>query len=89
MFSEETEAASPPWGSHPHGAKGLYEKAGLCQVGKLVKPINPPSCAVDQREAEEGANRKRKFPELPFPLPEECVFGLVVCVKAARGLGAP
>jgi hypothetical protein len=24
MFSEGTEAASPPWGSHPHGAKGLW-----------------------------------------------------------------
>src|SRR5215471_2505606 len=29
MFSEETEAASPPWGSHPHGAKGLWALGGL------------------------------------------------------------
>ena len=29
MSSEETEAASPPWGSHPHGAKGLWALGGL------------------------------------------------------------
>jgi hypothetical protein len=29
MFSEETEAVSPPWGSHPHGAKGLWALGGL------------------------------------------------------------
>jgi hypothetical protein len=29
MFSEETEATSPPWGSHPHGAKGLWAPGGL------------------------------------------------------------
>jgi hypothetical protein len=29
MFSEETEAASPAWGSHLHGAKGLWALGGL------------------------------------------------------------
>ena len=29
MFSEETEAASPPCGSHLHGAKGLWALGGL------------------------------------------------------------
>jgi hypothetical protein len=29
MSSEETEAASPPGGSHPHGAKGLWALGGL------------------------------------------------------------
>ena len=29
MSSEETEAASPPWGSHPQGAKGLWALGGL------------------------------------------------------------
>src|SRR5215472_1445459 len=29
MSCEETEAASPPWGSHPHGAKGLWALGGL------------------------------------------------------------
>ena len=29
MSSEETEAASPPWGSHPRGAKGLWALGGL------------------------------------------------------------
>src|SRR5215510_5594664 len=29
MSSEETEAASPPWGSHLHGAKGLWALGGL------------------------------------------------------------
>ena len=29
MFSEGTEVASPPWGSHPHGAKGLWALGGL------------------------------------------------------------
>ena len=29
MFSEETETASPPWGSHSHGAKGLWALGGL------------------------------------------------------------
>ena len=29
MSSEETEAASPPWGSHPHGVKGLWALGGL------------------------------------------------------------
>ena len=29
MFSEETEVASPPWGSHLHGAKGLWALGGL------------------------------------------------------------
>ena len=28
MFSEEMEVASPPWGSHPHGVKGLWALAG-------------------------------------------------------------
>ena len=29
MFSEEMEVASLPWGSHPHGAKGLWVLGGL------------------------------------------------------------
>ena len=29
MFSEEMEVASPPWGSHPQGAKGLWALGGL------------------------------------------------------------
>lgn len=29
MFSEGTEAASPPRGTHPHGAKGLWALGGL------------------------------------------------------------
>ena len=29
MPSEETEGASPPWGSHPHGAKGLWVLGGF------------------------------------------------------------
>jgi len=29
MFSEEMEVASPPWGSHPHGVKGLWALGGL------------------------------------------------------------
>src|SRR5215472_10886011 len=29
MSSEETEAASPPWGLHRHGAKGLWALGGL------------------------------------------------------------
>jgi hypothetical protein len=29
MFSEEMEAASPPCGSHLHGAKGLWALGGL------------------------------------------------------------
>ena len=29
MLSEEMEAASPPWGSHPHGVKGLWALGGL------------------------------------------------------------
>ena len=28
MPSEEMEGASPPWGSHPHGAKGLWALGG-------------------------------------------------------------
>jgi len=28
MPSEEAEDASPPWGSHPHGAKGLWALGG-------------------------------------------------------------
>jgi hypothetical protein len=28
MPSEEAEGASPPWGSHPHGAKGLWALGG-------------------------------------------------------------
>ena len=28
MFSEEMEVASLPWGSHPHGAKGLWALGG-------------------------------------------------------------
>jgi hypothetical protein len=28
MSSEEMEDASPPWGSHPHGAKGLWALGG-------------------------------------------------------------
>ena len=29
MSSEETEGASPQWGSHPHWAKGLWALGGL------------------------------------------------------------
>jgi hypothetical protein len=29
MFSEETESASPQWGSHSHWAKGLWALGGL------------------------------------------------------------
>ena len=29
MFSEEMEAASPPCGPHPQGAKGLWALGGL------------------------------------------------------------
>ena len=34
MFSEEAEVASPPWGPHPHGAKGLWALGGptVCTV---------------------------------------------------------
>jgi hypothetical protein len=34
MFSEEAEDASPPWGPHPHGAKGLWALGGhtVCTV---------------------------------------------------------
>jgi hypothetical protein len=28
MFSEETESASPQWGSHSHWAKGLWALGG-------------------------------------------------------------
>ena len=55
MSSEETEAASPPWWSHRHGAKGLWTL-----VGNVWPPIaltgfenrRPPS--RQQNEAPRG-----------------------------------
>ena len=70
MFSEETEAASPPWWSHRHRAKGLWTL-----VGNFWPPIaltgfeNRTSPSRQNKEAPGG---KRIAPQTRLHSLREC-----------------
>ena len=49
MPSEEMEGASPPWGSHPHGARdsGYLAVFTSAWVAGLIKPVQSPDAVLE------------------------------------------